>query len=321
MKIRQAVISLQKPVDDETHDEYSPYDIQFMQSYHDAGINFHFEFTKAIFNPSSMCNIAIENFPRSMLDYLTFDRFKPNQRPKIDIYAGYTDPLKTTAELKVALPKIYSGYPSYYAGQKNIGSKTLFIQCSDLLAAGNAERFTGLYHKGEPIINALEDLTTQLGYSGDFSGMNAAQNFSEDFYINGRFIMSDVLPKLCKDYGIFYNIKNDNDSMDGKPSMLFISSDQTIIESISVDVSNENGMIEYPQPENFGQYNFRTLFGLPQMFFVGNWINLIDKRRSVFDTGNFKGVVVSAKYQWGEQAEIQYLLSEDFAAIVPRLQY
>lgn len=303
-------------------------EIIFRQPYHPWGLAYSFNFTKGIFTPFSTCTIVIYNPSPEITDSLKFDPNNPFNRPKIEIRGGesesrllsYTPGTPAAqgelAPLKSELPLLYTGYPFFFSEDKQIGGKTLTIQCSDMSQDVATIRINDQFISGTPVLSILQKLFPDADLTEVASGLSGVVTENPVYY-NNLLLHSQVLPELARIYKFRYYFTQGGIvkfTMSGIPQ----DGNKTTI------VNNTTGLIEYPVSINWCFWNIKTFFGRPVVFYPGQWMtvdltNLKGSQVLFSNTGGVteffgkkSGLVVEAKYNWqDESAEIQYTISPD----------
>lgn len=301
--IRQSIISIYKPLSDNTH-EPEGHHIIFRQPFNDYGLSYEFNFTRNYFAPFADVQVRIYNTNDQINSLFNFDYANFKRRPKIEIHAGYTDyRMSSPADadtLESNLNLLFIGYPYYVQASKIPGGTTLDLKLSDVMPSNRAKRTYTSYRRGVGLVSViLPGLLSEAGVQYDLSKLTDIQTES-DFYPNGRIILSDLLPALGRQYK-FYFTTDQNGSLNFWPSGV-----QTAGVELA-QIREDNGLIEYPQQISNTQYQFKTLFGMPGMYYPGDTVSV---KSASIPNGQASGLIVDAAYSWqDDQAEIQYKYS------------
>jgi len=315
MIFRQAVISIY-PAIAGTPGEYKlmpDLDIVFRQPYHNFGLSFTFNFTKSFAVSMSICNITINNPSKNMISMMQFDTKTYYNRPKIEIWAGESEyKLLSNDALSVqglksspGMSMVYTGYPIFFVENKFVGGKSLYIQLSDVNPPDASQRITKNFNSGITLIDLLTQISAYAHASWDLSQISSDPTFSSvviphSVIYTAKNIYAHVLPELSRLYGFVYNRMADG-------NLLFIPADYSVQGGNRGEISNLNGMIEYPTQINWVHWNVKTFYGRPFILYPQEWATF---RASNLDGGFKQAMVVDATHNFNDDtAEIIYKIS------------
>lgn len=318
---RAAVISVFKATDDQDSFESQPYDIVFRQAFHDLGLAMSFSFNKSYAAPLSECELEILNISREIINAFTFDPTTYTRRPLVQIRAGYS-PLQITAkeqigELKNTLPIVYSGFPWYLNDAKVVGGRSLRISLSDVSTTflqGENARIAEWFRKGQRLTEVLEVLLSSIaGLRFDLNALKddpilSTRSIPNDIFYNNIHILGAIIPTMAREYGFRF-------STDATGVYIFVPAQARPKTGALTIVSAETGMINHPGSVNWTHWGVQTLFGLPKVFFPGEWMTIdaqFIERSGVASTGKLDGVVIDAAYDWSDDsASISYVIAPE----------
>jgi len=309
--MRQAVITIYKSTG---IGEYAPDgdDIVFRQPDHDYGIafTFHFERDRGVFNND--CELVLYNVGSDIVSLFSFDPSTYERRPKIEIRAGETDVTladsTTTVEiLKSSLPLIYSGHVYKFLYNRETVENALSVSMTDMDFSVSVKRAgSAAFNAGSLVLDALKKLISDMqGALGDFSFLEASGfesiTFPRDVMFSGQFVMSDILPKLSRQFNFSFHV-NETGTIVFTPNVAGAK-------TTPYTVSSDNGLIGYPQEINWNQYQVQTFFGRPDIFFPMDWMQI---ESTSLDGGTVYALVLSAQYEWNDtEAVITYKIAPD----------
>jgi hypothetical protein len=318
--IRQCVISVRKATDDlgnystEAHRE-----ICFRQPFNSLGLAIHFGFQKSYTSAFSECQLAIENTDNKLTQVFSFDRNTYLRRPLVEIRAAYSDErIKSFSDidrLKNSLPLIYSGFPYYIADEKTVGGRMLSIMLNDISMVdviGEKARITERFGRGMRLTDVLDKLFEFSGVAGRTDALKDDPTYKlvsleTDLYYVNRVVISDVIPNLCRQYGVLMTTDQQRN--------LVLRPGGKATTSGGSKVSAKTGMINYPALTNFTHWGVQTLFGMPKVFFPGDWMKIEDEflvRNGQSASGVVEGAVVEGDYQWNDStAQISYVVAPE----------
>jgi len=315
---RQAVLTVFQEAD--TLGLSATSEIFFRQPFNRLGysMNFSFQRTYVSSGPFNDCNIQIENPSQNVVNSLTIAG--PNKykgRPRVEIRAGYSkvqiERRADANKLKNSLPLIYTGYPYEMYDNKIRGGRVLSVTLFDAQAInlyGKASRYFGTFAAG----TRLGDIIKVLAAAGNIkieSGDAIAEELfagrtSAKLFYNGRFIIQDILPALGRSYGFSITIN---------PQGLYVCRSMIAAPRAGApDVLSENtGLIETPSRVNASHWQAKTLFGLPRVYFPGDWVTIkapFIKRYTGQE--NVTGCVIDGDYSFADSTgECTYVVAPE----------
>jgi hypothetical protein len=322
MKTRAAVISVFRATSEFNEFADGPaVEVVFRQPFHDLGLAFSFQFAKTYVAPFGQCALAIENISSKIAEAFTFDRVNYTFRPKVEIRAGYSDVIIKTKDqistLKNSLDVVYTGFPFYTYDEKIVGGRVLTVNLSDVSTTflqGNNSRVVEEYRAGVSITNVLKDLLGQIpGLQYDLSNMVTDVHFVDrtlphPVFFNNLPILSTVIPNLGREYGFYFTV-------DGAGKLIFRGAQKIPSTGGATAVNSKNGMVEHPAKVNATHVNVRTLFGLPRLFYPGEWMTVQSDyldRALIAKSKSVSGAVINAQYAWNdESALVNYILAPE----------
>jgi hypothetical protein len=314
---RQALISIYKSQGEGQYKTIPDKVIIFRQPYHNLGLSMSFSFEKSFAVTVTDCAIEIENVDNTIADALQYDYNKPRTRPKIEIHAGQSDTKITSSSnveinrLKASLNRVYTGFPIFFSNDKFLNSRILTIDCTDISLLLSSERVTEYYRAGTTLFTMLEDILENS--LADLSLLRLDRAFvaieiEQDVYYYSRFILEEIIPDLENQYGFTHYTNSSGD-------MVFIylldkgtagSTEQNII-------SPSTGLIEYPNTVNWIDYECRTFFDKPDIFYPGDRVTLKSPNLSGSTSNNLgtvSGMVTNGQYNFNDsEAEIKYIVN------------
>lgn len=310
IQYRQAIISITKAQSPGVYPGVPTVNILFRQPFNKLGLSFEFSFSKSYAVPFSDNQIKIENPSEKMVEALAYEYSEPLTRPLIEIYAGYSSTRITTGDmvsinrLRASLNQIYTGFPIFYSYDKFSAKYVLLIDCVDILR-GTGERVNVSFKSQTPLTTVLQSLL-QGKARFDLSGLLRSPRFpsvvlDNDVLYSDQLVLEDILPDLSEQYGFSYTI-DPNGSITFKDDTI-----QDINAPQLKTISVVNGLIDFPNSKNWVDYDVKTLFGRPDIFFPGDDVTVFAKNLS---SGKVAGKIVDATYTWGaEGAEIVYTVN------------
>jgi len=308
---RQSVISIFKAVSEGNYKKTPDLNIVFRQPFNSFGLAYTFSFNKSFFAPITDCKIVIFNADSKIVEALQFEYSKPRTRPKIEIYAGYSDTKilnNSNVEinrLKSSINQVYTGFPIFFSDDKLVGERELSIDCTDISLVGSSERVSASFKENTLVTTILEELLSDLEV--DLSLLKSNTTFANlkiehEVFYNNRLLLEDVIPDLERQYGFTHLTNYDgqlvfqNKSEKGQPG-----------NSLQNVISPQNGMIEFPNTINWVDYECRTFFGRPDIFYPGERVTL--KASNL--TTDVRGLIVNGEYNFNDrEAEIRYIINQ-----------
>ena len=257
-------------------------EIFFRQPFNRLGysMNFTFQKTYASSGPFSDCNIQIQNPSQNVVESITkFDLKTYKGRPRVEVRAGYSkvqiERRADAGKLKNSLPLIYTGYPFEMFDNKVLGGRVFNFTLFDgqtVNIYGKASRYFGTFAAG----SRLSDIVNALAVAGKFKidtegdpvvSLVLSTRISSKLFYNGRFILQDILPSLGRTYGFSYSVN---------PQGVYVCRALVAAPRVGAPeiISEETGMIEQPTRVNSSHWQVKTLFGLPRVFFPGDWVTI-----------------------------------------------
>jgi len=311
---RQAVISIYSVIENAPGQYYTEptFDVIFRQPYHNLGLALSFNFTKTFDSPFSTCNLIIHNPSQGLVNSMKFSNLSAEGRalrPKIEIRAGESEyklkDIGLVNELKRDLSLIYSGYPIYFQDRKIIGGRQLEIQLSDVTPISTITRITQVFPTGMYIVDVLKKLETLAGESWTLNELQIDREFgfkklAHDLTYMALNVHSQILPALSRIYGFIYN-------RDAIGNLVFSPSNTLTQGTSKGDISNRNGLIEYPVQVNWDKWHIKTFFGRPFILYPYDRFTV---EASNLDSKVMDCLVTEANYNFNDSsAEIIYLVS------------
>lgn len=318
---RASVISIFKATDDKDGYDSQPYDIVFRQAFHDLGLAYFFNFQKSYTAPMGVCNLEILNVSREMINAFSFDVTTYTRRPLVQIRAGYS-PLQITeqgqiGELKNSLPVVYSGFPYYLNDNKVVGGRSLQIELSDVSTTfmqGENARVAEWFRKGQRLTEVLRILLSGIaGLKYDLTDLLddptlSVRSLPNDIFYNNIHIIGKIIPDMAREYGFRFSIDASGVYVFKPARVRPRTKDRTI-------VSTDTGMINHPGAVNWTHWGVQTLFGLPKVFFPGEWMTIdaqFIERSETSGTGQISGVVIDGNYDWADaSATASYVIAPE----------
>lgn len=315
---RQAVITVYQQADALGLSATS--EIFFRQPFNRLGysINFSFSRTYTSSGPFNDCNIQIQNPTQNVVDSLTISGpGKYAGRPRVEIRAGYSkvqiDRRADANKLKNSLPLIYTGFPYEMYDNKVRGGRVFSVTLFDAQAVnlyGKAARFFGTFAAGSRLGDIVQALATAAKVKIDTADPIAENLFdgrtSAKLFYNGRFVLQDILPALGRSYGFSISIN---------PQGVYVC--RSLVAAPrpgKADVlSEQTGLIETPSRVNASHWQAKTLFGLPRLYFPGDWVTVkapFLKRYTGQD--NVTGCVIDGDYNFSDSTgECTYVVAPE----------
>lgn len=322
MKTRAAVISVFKATGETNEFADGPIvEIVFRQPFHDLGLGFTFSFTKSYVAPFGTCDLVIQNISSKIAEAFSFDRVNYTFRPRVEIRAGYSDVAITKIsqlnELKNSLDVVYTGFPYYAYDEKIVGGRVLTVNLSDVSTTflqGKNARVAEEYRSGQTVIEVLKDLLGHIeGIKFDLSELSKEPSFAskrlpQNVFYNNLPIIPTVIPNLGRDFGFFF-------TTDATGQLVFRPSKQAPQTGAVSIVSATTGMIEHPAKVNWTHVNVKTLFGLPRLFYPGEWMTVQSDyldRALIANSKSVSGAVINGDYQWNDEtAQVAYVIAPE----------
>lgn len=304
--MRQAVITVYSATGPGEYDSIGN-DIVFRQPYHDFGLAFTFNFTRAFYQYESDCDITISNVNDEILNYFSFDPLDYRMRPKVEIRAGESDvrikSINEIANLKESLPLIYTGIVYYFSNDRDSTGFILYVNLTDIEFMDQLTRLQGgRYDAGQSVISVIENIIRQLpGVSYDISRLQQS-SFStvvleRDLLLTGELILSGALKRLASQYRFSYH-------KDSGSTIVFTLLDIAENPGDPTIISSETGLVGYPNSISWDSYIFQTFFGKPGVFFPGDWVQIESPTLTSF------GLIIEGQYNFNDtEASISYIVN------------
>lgn len=285
-------------------------EIFFRQPFNRLGLAMSFGFQKTYTStgPFSDCPVVIHNpSPKIVNSLIGYDFKTYKDRPRVEIRAGYSkvqiQKFSDANKLKTSLPLIYTGYPFEFYDNKIRGGREFSVTLFDGQAVklyGNAARFFGTFAAGSYLSDIIGALCNAAKIKFEIDDIVGSSTFfsktqvKNKLFYNGRFVLQDILPALGRSYGFSY-------SVGPQGSYVFRSMLNTPNLGAFEVVNATNGLIETPSRVSRTHWQIKTLFGLPRMFFPGDWMKV---EAPFFEryTGkdNVTGCVIDADYSFDD---------------------
>ncbi len=296
-------------------------EIFFRQPFNRLGYSMNFTFQKTYVSsgPFTDCNIQIQNPSQRVVESLSlFGPSKYKGRPRVEVRAGYSKEQiyrrSDANKLKNSLPIIYTGYPYEMYDNKVLGGRVFTVSLFDAQTNnlyGKVSRYFGTFAAG----SRLSDVVNALAVAGKFQidtegdpvvSLVLSTRISSKLFYNGRFILQDILPSLGRTYGFSYSVN---------PQGVYVCRSLVAAPRAGAPeiISAETGLIEQPTRVNSSHWQVKTLFGLPRMFFPGDWVTIkapFLKRFTGQDT--VTGCVIDGDYNFADgSADCTYVVAPE----------